>query len=285
MPVYNGGPALRTVIEGVLAQTYPAFRLVISDNASTDGTEGLCREIAERDPRVTYIRQSVNIGPEANFDFVLNRADTEYFMWAAADDLRSEDFLQQSAGFLDGHPDYVGATCPVRFSGRAFDPVGMGDETRDETDRFERMLRFFATWHANGRFYSLFRTDAVRRGRYSGQSFLGADWVTVLELLSQGKMMRLESGYVELGKGGASHTLNIFSRYRRGMAGWVFPFKDFSIRTARLFSGARPGQKLKLLGILAKLNVQAVKLQIRFEIRKRRRKVRAPVKLSGSTSL
>src|SRR5262245_33185402 len=100
MPVYNGGATLRRVLESVIGQTYTNFKLVISDNASTDGTEALCRELSRKDERVIYIRQVENIGAEKNFDFVLSKADSEYFMWNAADDVRSKDFLEKNIDFL-----------------------------------------------------------------------------------------------------------------------------------------------------------------------------------------
>src|SRR5438093_434199 len=96
MPVYNGGEALRRVLESIAGQTYKNFNLVISDNASTDETENICRELSNSDKRVIYIRQPKNIGAEANFDFVLAKADTEYFMWAAADDVRSSEFIERN---------------------------------------------------------------------------------------------------------------------------------------------------------------------------------------------
>ena len=52
VPVYNGERYLRESLDGLLAQTFTDFELVIADNASTDGTETICREYAARDPRV-----------------------------------------------------------------------------------------------------------------------------------------------------------------------------------------------------------------------------------------
>ena len=48
LPVYNGADTVAPVIESVLAQSHPDLELVISDNASTDGTEGVCRDFAKR---------------------------------------------------------------------------------------------------------------------------------------------------------------------------------------------------------------------------------------------
>jgi glycosyltransferase involved in cell wall biosynthesis len=52
MPVRNGDQFLAEALDALLAQTFGDFELVISDNASTDGTEARCRALAARDPRV-----------------------------------------------------------------------------------------------------------------------------------------------------------------------------------------------------------------------------------------
>ena len=93
MPVYNGEPFIREALDSLLAQTFTDFELIISDNASTDKTEQICREYAAKDKRIRYIRQEINRGAAANFQYVLDEAVGEYFMWAAADDLWDSEFI------------------------------------------------------------------------------------------------------------------------------------------------------------------------------------------------
>ena len=95
MPVYNGAPFIREAIESLLSQTFTDFELVISDNASTDRTEAICREYAEKNQRIRYVRQSENRGATANFQFVLDESVGAYFMWAAADDKAEPNFVRQ----------------------------------------------------------------------------------------------------------------------------------------------------------------------------------------------
>lgn len=94
MPVYNGEKFIREAIDSLLKQKFADFELIISDNASTDNTYKICLEYAERDARVKYIRQVENKGALANFNFVLEKAYGDYFMWAAADDIWSENWLE-----------------------------------------------------------------------------------------------------------------------------------------------------------------------------------------------
>jgi len=87
LPVYNGEEYLAQAVESVLGQTFDDFRLIISDNASTDGTEEICRSYAQRDSRVEYHRVGENRGAAWNFNRVVGLADSEYFQWATHDDV------------------------------------------------------------------------------------------------------------------------------------------------------------------------------------------------------
>jgi glycosyltransferase involved in cell wall biosynthesis len=107
MPVYNGEKFIRAALDSLLAQTFTDFELIISDNASTDGTEFICREYAKKDERVRYVRQAVNIGGVANFQFVLDEAVGEYFMWAACDDWWSSRFLEELHLLLDNDENLI----------------------------------------------------------------------------------------------------------------------------------------------------------------------------------
>ena len=67
VPVYNGDNYVEYALQTALAQTYADFEIVISDNASTDRTEEICRRFVESDSRVHYYRSEVNRGVYWNF--------------------------------------------------------------------------------------------------------------------------------------------------------------------------------------------------------------------------
>ena len=115
MPVYNGEKFISAAIQSLLQQTYRNFELIISDNASSDMTESICREYAFKDKRIRYVRQPQNFGPGHNYKFVFDEACGEYFMWAACDDVFSKNFVEINQKFLSENPDYVASTCPTGF--------------------------------------------------------------------------------------------------------------------------------------------------------------------------
>lgn len=113
LPVYNGERFITGALDTLLSQNFTDFELIISDNASTDGTEAICRQYAARDARIRYVRQSENRGAIANFQFVLDAAVGSYFMWAAADDRQKPEFVETMVRILDDNPSFAGAMSDV----------------------------------------------------------------------------------------------------------------------------------------------------------------------------
>src|ERR1700744_966024 len=107
LPVYNGENYLAESLDALLGQTYEHFELVISDNASTDGTADICRRYGQRDSRIRYIRQPHNIGGAPNHNFLVHEARGELFKWASHDDLYARDLLKRCIEALDEYPHVV----------------------------------------------------------------------------------------------------------------------------------------------------------------------------------
>lgn len=104
LPVYNGAQFIAEAIDSILAQTYKDFQLVISDNASTDDTESICRPYAAKDPRVRYIRNETNVGAVRNYNRLFEDSRSVYFKWAAHDDALTPDYLERCVAVLDSQP-------------------------------------------------------------------------------------------------------------------------------------------------------------------------------------
>ena len=96
VPTFNRPEGLRRTLAQLTAQTYPDLEIIVSDNASpNEQTREVAEEFAAHDERVRYIRQPVNMGAAANFDFVLRQGRGEFFMWAADDDEWHPEFVEK----------------------------------------------------------------------------------------------------------------------------------------------------------------------------------------------
>ena len=107
IPAYNCERYIAQSIESLLNQSFGDFELVISDNASTDGTEAVCRRYAAQDARVRYVRRSENIGGPGNFRYVFSLCVGKYHKWSTADDHWHPDFVREAVAVLDARPDVV----------------------------------------------------------------------------------------------------------------------------------------------------------------------------------
>lgn len=168
MPVYNGDKYVRDALDSLLAQTFSNFELIISDNGSTDKTSSICEEYAKRDARILYVKQSENKGAVTNFQFVLDRARGEFFMWAAYDDLWAKNYLRDALALLnEENIEFVFPTFSVRsiklnigkkFGGEIFRFI-------ESTNRQQRVLQFLVLHHASHKcniVYSLFKAEFLR---------------------------------------------------------------------------------------------------------------------------
>jgi glycosyltransferase involved in cell wall biosynthesis len=96
MPTYNRPDALERSLRLIRAQSYQNLDIVVSDNSSPDArVSRLILSEADQDSRIRYFRQDTNIGPSANFIFVLRKAKGSFFMWAADDDEWHPGFIER----------------------------------------------------------------------------------------------------------------------------------------------------------------------------------------------
>ena len=91
-------------IDSILMQTYEDFELIISDNASTDQTEEICRRYAEKDVRIKYVRNRENLGAAYNYNQTFHLSSGEFFKWAPHDDILRPEFLERCLDALDDDP-------------------------------------------------------------------------------------------------------------------------------------------------------------------------------------
>jgi glycosyltransferase involved in cell wall biosynthesis len=161
VPVYNAENLLEQCLENLAAQTFQDFKVIVLDNASTDGTRAIAERYAKRDPRFAYQRQLENRGALRNFVDVLALADTPYFMWRADDDLSDVNFVEELVRLLDDSPRSalaVGLTVLDKRGRRR--RKKFPDRWQGEPEWLYRIRLLFgarAQW-----IYGLFRTEDVR---------------------------------------------------------------------------------------------------------------------------
>lgn len=191
IPTHNRAGSLERAVRSALAQDVSELEIIISDNASTDGTAALCDELAAADPRVRVVRHATDIGAEANFRSVLEAARSPLFMWLADDDWIDPGYVAACVAQLDAHPDHVvvcGRGRYYRGGEQVFveRPVNLLSGSASA-----RVVGFYRTITLNGPFYGVIRREELLA--LPKRKAAGADWLIVAALAYRGKIRTLDN--------------------------------------------------------------------------------------------
>ncbi len=188
LPVYNGERFLGETLDSLLAQTFSDFELIVSDNASRDKTEEICREYAARDNRIRYFRNNENKGAAFNHNRVFELSQGEYFKWVSADDVYKPDFLLKCVEALDRYPSIILAY--TRSSNIDENGKILNDNTFnlrvDSPKPHERFHDFILIDHNCNAIFGLIRRSVLSKTKLMG-NFASADRVLVAQLGLMGK--------------------------------------------------------------------------------------------------
>lgn len=188
IPVYNGEKYLELALNCVLDQTFKDFEVVVCDNASTDRTAQICRQYAEKDKRIRFFQNPVNLGAARNYNIVFEKSLGKYFKWAAADDWFHREYLQKCVDILDAHPDVVLAyskTNIIDVNGNVIKPYedNLHIDLDSPSQRFIQLNRSVLECNA---VFGLIRADALRKTKLIG-NYIASDNCLLSDLSLMGK--------------------------------------------------------------------------------------------------
>jgi glycosyltransferase involved in cell wall biosynthesis len=193
LPVYNGEQLISEAIRSILAQDFRDFELIITDNASTDGTERICREFAASERRIQYIRNDGNLGASPNFNKSFELSSGKYFKWCAHDDYLSSNYVGRCVSVLETNRDAVlayGTTqnidragCPIPLRGSMFsNPEGLGPARR-----FQMVIAEQSSCYE---IFGVFRREALEQTTLL-RMYYGSDHVLLCQMALLGTFVQV----------------------------------------------------------------------------------------------
>ena len=236
LPVYNGERYLANALERLLGQEFGDFELIISDNASTDGTEEICRVFAGKDRRIRYFRNEKNIGLAANHNRTFELSKGTYFKWAAHDDDFPSTMLARFVKeFRGAPPSVVVVYSHCEYINEGGEVVGINSDRVNKNDpwphkRLAHLLRNINMYNSP---YGLIRASALRQTRLNGL-YPGSDYVLMSELAMLGVFIEIPEALLRIRQhSGRTFTANKNKKALRELfaPGEVDRFSLVSIRT------------------------------------------------------
>jgi glycosyltransferase involved in cell wall biosynthesis len=160
VPVFNESARLLRCLDGLRAQTFGDYEVIIFDNASDDATGEIAQKFCRLDPRFSYVRQPTNKGAMQNFRDAMLAAKSPYFVWRAADDGSDANYLEVLHGLLEADPSKQLAVGRVigTFRGEVLRTTHFPSLKDDGRlgDICRLMFRSSPSW-----FYGLYRREAL----------------------------------------------------------------------------------------------------------------------------
>lgn len=198
IPCYQYGRYLRECVTSVLQQDVDRLRILIIDNASTDNSAAVARELAAGDHRIEIILREKNLGIHASFNEGIEWAKAEYFTILAADDCLAPGALTRAIGALENHPLASFAIgreaqlwCGSPNCRVGADDVGGGWRLKPGISFIEERFLFPGSYQAG---FLTVRTQAQKRaGHYRPELPHTDDLEMLLRLALQGPVVQLQS--------------------------------------------------------------------------------------------
>lgn len=178
VPVYNTETYVAKCLDSILAQTYENIQVVVVDDASQDGSGGICDAYEARDRRVKVLHFPVNRGLSAARNQGVREAAGQYAAFVDSDDYVEHDMLEKLYKNMaeSGADVSICGTYGIRGDG-----VGAAVYTRGGAARcLARRAPFL--WTAWGKLYL---TDDVRRHPFSETAFCCEDLLFFYQLLKR----------------------------------------------------------------------------------------------------
>jgi glycosyltransferase involved in cell wall biosynthesis len=194
VPVFNGEEYLVECLDALVAQDYTDIEIVVSDNASTDTTQEIVRDFADRDERIVYDRHEENRGASWNYNNCVARSRGSYFAWTAHDDLRPPRFVSAT---LEGFREVGGNAASVYGTSEFIDEkgavIGPDLDVLDERSSRPHVRLAAALGSVNfaGPVFGLLPRHILDRTRLIG-SFAASDYVLICELAMLGPIVQIE---------------------------------------------------------------------------------------------
>ncbi len=252
LPVFNEEELLEDRIKSILEQSYGNFEIIISDNASTDKTVEICKKYDKIDSRIRFFEQEKNRGPYWNFNFVLEKARGEYFVWFAVDDEHESTFLEKNLEILEKNNNVVASISDVKYFGMELnDDESVFQKFKNKFKyRFDKKTKFIQTFPASGSYenkttlylrmdrstslYALYRKNILKKCMIT-TPFAGSDLAIILNVLKYGDIHVIDEILMKKNLGGYSSKgiISYLKNQNIGKSRMVFINLPFTIWCAK----------------------------------------------------
>jgi glycosyltransferase involved in cell wall biosynthesis len=191
---HNNSATIKRAIMSVVKQSLPVGEIIVSDDASTDGSQSIISDLARTYTKINAIFHDRQLGVSENRNFAFSKAKFNVLTQLDGDDLFDNKKIEQEWSTFSRHPDSIVFSSYVRINphrwwcARVVRPLP-GYQSGDSA--FTHML---ATVADGPRDYMLSRSALEEVGGYDPLMSLYEDWEISLRLAKTGRAWKYSGG-------------------------------------------------------------------------------------------
>ena len=191
IPIFNAEKYLRECLDGLLAQTYTDFELVLVDDGSSDESLKICKSYKQKDKRIKIFHKN-NGGASDSRNYGIDKVSGDYLCFVDSDDIVSKDYLIDLYNSIDHHTDFVMSNFYYIDGTYKYSPP----KAKDNKGGIEILLtdyRRLKTCYAP--YGKLFRTSIIRQNniRFDKNVHVGEDRLFVFTYLLEANLVAFSS--------------------------------------------------------------------------------------------
>jgi glycosyltransferase involved in cell wall biosynthesis len=241
LPTYNGEKTISRTIDSILSQTITNFKLIISDDGSTDSTLKICREYEKKDNRIRFIQKNKPHGWIWNFIFLAEKSDTKYFVWIAHDDYWKPNFIEKNIDVLETNPKIVCSISDIQLVGSNIKNYYSNEKEDIIIKKFEFVRPITGTYNEKIRniiefnwiinLYSIFRTEKLKASIIHN-IFVSWDFALIMNVAKFGDLHVLDEVLAYRDTEGVTAIKSIIDSLKTQKLGWFktyFPYIPYTI--------------------------------------------------------
>jgi glycosyltransferase involved in cell wall biosynthesis len=190
VPVYNGERYVRATLASIKKQSYGNFRVLISDDASTDASAEICRSFTE-DPRFSLVVQPERLGWVANANWALRAATGDFVCITPHDDLLDPRYIDTLVQRLVEESRAAMVFCDMREFG-VLDQILIQPDLCGSPS--ERLIGFMAKHYDAAAYRGLVRREVIAaEGGLEGNAAhdFAADLIYIARTARAGEVRRI----------------------------------------------------------------------------------------------
>ena len=215
IPTYNRADQLLKAVESIIDQDYNNLEIIISDNASQDNTENVCRKLCTEYQYIKYIKQEYNKGATFNFREVLKQSAGEYFMWLSDDDWLEHGYIKNCFSKLNNNLNYSIVSGQARYYYKnQFSNYGEVVNLLDNNP-IKRIANYYQNVSDNIPLYGLMRRKQITNLPF--RNTMGGDWLWVSSLAYLGKIFTCENTFINRNKKEYVNKRNYFENISKSL--------------------------------------------------------------------